>query len=134
MASGNVVRRRAGFTIPSMLVAIILLAVGLVSLSTASANTIALQTQAQNRTNAIAVGRSYLESVHTRNPWTLASEAPVRVNADGQPDADGVFERSMDVTVVRDNLLRVVLTVNYPRAAQPVTLSTSFFRGSNLAP
>lgn len=131
-AHPRVYRSRTGFTIVSMLVAIILLAVGMMSLATASASTMTLQTQAQNRTNAIAIARGYLELVRTRDPWTLVSEGAVRLNADGQGASTGAFTRSMQVTVTRQNLLRVELTVSYPRATQPVTLTTSFFRGNGL--
>jgi len=125
-------RARSGFTIISMLVAIILLAVGMMSLATASANTITMQTLAQNRTNAIAIARGYLEQVRTRDPWTVVSESAVRLDADGTAASTGAFQRSMVVTVTRQNLLRIDLTVTYPRGTQPVALTTSFFRGNGL--
>lgn len=125
-------RVRSGFTIISMLVAIVLLAVGMMSLATASANTITMQTLAQNRTNAIAIARGYLEQVRTRDPWTVVSESVVRLDADGTASSTGAFQRSMVVTVTRQNLLRIDLTVSYPRGAQPIALTTSFFRGNGL--
>lgn len=126
-------RNRHGFTVVSMLVAIILLAVGLTSLATASGNTITMQTLAQNRTNAIAIARSFMEEVRTRDPWTLVSETGVRLNADGQTVATGAYVRAMEVAVTRQNLLRINVTVAFPRGTQPVTLTTSFFRGNALA-
>lgn len=57
--SGRAPRR--GFTIVSMMVAMILLAVGLSSLAGANAQTITMQTLAQNRTSAIAIARAYLD-------------------------------------------------------------------------
>ncbi len=125
-------RARRGFTIISMLVAMILLAVGLMSLATVSANTLTMQTLAQNRTNAIALARGYLEQVRTRDPWTVVSEPVVRLDADGTASSTGMFQRSMVVSVTRQNLLRIDLTVSYPRGPQPVTLTTSFFRGNGL--
>lgn len=124
---------RRGFTVVSMLVAIILLAVGLMSLARASAQTVTLQTLAQNRTNAIAIGRSYLEQIRTRDPWTVVAEPEVVVNAEGVPTSGNFFKRRVDVTVTRQNLLRVDVVVSYPRATQPITLTTSFFRGNGLA-
>jgi len=115
-----------------MLVAIILLAVGMTSLATASGNTIKMQTLAQNRTNAIAIGRSFMEEVRTRDPWTLVSETGVRLNADGQAASTGAYVRTMEVAVTRQNLLQINVTVAYPRATQPVVLTTSFFRGNSL--
>ncbi len=125
-------RHRRGFTIVSMLVAIILLAVGLTSLATASGNTIKMQTLAQNRTNAIAIARSYMEEVRTRDPWTLQSETALRLTQDGQPSATGAFVRTLTVAVTRQNLLQIDVAVEYPRSTQPVTLTTNFFRGNGL--
>ncbi len=126
-------RRRRGFTVVSMLVAIILLAVGMTSLATANGSTIKMQTLAQNRTNAIAIARSFMEEVRTRDPWTLVSEAGVTLNADGQAAAAGAYIRTMEVVVTRQNLLKIIVSVAYPRGTQPVALTTSFFRGNSLA-
>ena len=126
-------RPRRGFTVVSMLVAIILLAVGMTSLATANGSTIKIQTLAQNRTNAIAIARSFMEEVRTRDPWTLVSETGVTLNADGQAATTGAYVRTMEVVVTRQNLLRISVSVAYPRGTQPVALTTSFFRGNALA-
>ena len=126
-------RPRRGFTVVSMLVAIILLAVGMTSLATANGSTIKMQTLAQNRTNAIAIARSFMEEVRTRDPWTLVSETGVTLNADGQAATTGAYVRAMEVVVTRQNLLRISVSVAYPRGTQPVALTTSFFRGNALA-
>ena len=125
--------RRRGFTIVSMLVAIILLAVGMTSLATANGSTIKMQTLAQNRTNAIAIARSFMEEVRTRDPWTLVSETGVTLNADGQAATTGAYVRTMEVVVTRQNLLRISVSVAYPRGTQPAALTTSFSRGNALA-
>ncbi len=124
--------KRAGFTLISTLVAIILLAVGMTTLAGASSNTIKMQTLAQNRTNAIALARSYMETVRTRDPWTIATESPVQLNADGSASSSGAFIRTLTVAVTRQDLLRIDVSVTYPRATQPVTIITSFFRGNAL--
>ncbi len=126
-------RHARGFTLVSTLVAIILLAVGMTSLATASGNTITMQTLAQNRTNAIAIARSYMEEVRTRDPWTVQSETAARLNSDGQASATGAFVRTLTVAATRNNLLQVDVAVVYPRGSQPVTLTTSFYRGNGLA-
>jgi type IV pilus assembly protein PilV len=123
---------RAGFTLISTLVAIILLAVGMTTLAGASGNTIKMQTLAQNRTNAIALARAYMETVRTRDPWTVVSESPVQLNADGTTSSSGAFIRTLTVAVTRQDLLRIDVSVTYPRATQPVTITTSFFRGNAL--
>lgn len=126
-------RVRRGFTLVSMIVAIILLAVGLSSLASANASTISLQTLAQNRTNAIAIGRSYLEEVRTRDPWLVESESAVRLGAEGTPEADGPYVRTMTVTETRQNLVKIEVKVDYPRAQSPVLLTTLLFRGNGLS-
>ena len=123
---------RSGFTLISTMVAIILLAVGLTTLAGASSNTIKMQTLAQNRTNAIALARAYMETVRTRDPWTIVSESPVQLNTDGSASSSGAFIRTLTVAVTRQDLLRIDVSVTYPRATQPVVITTSFFRGNTL--
>jgi type II secretory pathway pseudopilin PulG len=124
---------RQGFTLVSMIVAIILLAVGLSSLASANASTMKLQTLAQNRTNAIAIGRSYLEQVRTRDPWLVESEPAVRLGAEGTPESSGPYVRTMTVTETRQNLVKIEVKVDYPRAQTPVLLTTLLFRGNGLS-
>lgn len=126
-------RHRIGFTIISLLMAIILLTVGMMSLAGANAQTINMQTLSQNRTNAISIARAHMEQVRTRDPWSIVSESAVTLNGDGQPSASGKFVRSLAVTVVRQNLIKIVVIVQYPRGTQPVQLTTSFFRGNGLS-
>lgn len=128
----TLLRESKGFTLVSMIVALILLAVGVGALANASAETLKSQTVAQNKTNAIAIGREYLEELRTRDAWTIHSEAPVAVNADGSASEDGKFSRGMILQIERQNLVRMTVTVNYPRMATPVVLTTFLFRGNGL--
>ena len=123
---------RTGFTLVSMIVAIVLLTVGLMALAQANTNTIKTQNVAQNRTTALAIARAYLEDVRGRDPWSVQSEGTVTVDADGEPGGTG-FSRTLDVAVERQNLLSVELTVTYPRASAPVKVRTYLYRGSGLA-
>lgn len=131
--SARATRSRSGFTIVAMLMAIVLLTIGLMSLAGANAQTITMQTLAQNRTSAIAIARAYLESVRTRDPWLVSTESPALLDSDGQLSASGAFTRTLTVTTVRQNLIRIDVNVVYPRGAQPVQLTTSLFRGNGLA-
>jgi Tfp pilus assembly protein PilV len=124
---------RRGFTLVSVIVALLLLGVGIAALGNATAETIKSQTIAQNKTNAIAIARAYVESLRTQDPWTLASQGSARVDADGSESADGMFTKQMDLAVERQNLVRLTVTVNYPRMAVPVVLTTYLFRGNGLA-
>lgn len=127
------VRRRLGFTMVSMLMAIILLAVGLMALAGANAQTVTMQTLSQNRTSAIAIARAYMEQVRTRDPWSIVSESAVALNNEGLASGGGAFIRTLTVTTVRQNLIKIVVDVRYPRGVQPVELTTSFFRGNGLS-
>ncbi len=124
---------RRGFTLVSMLVAIVLLTVGLLALAGSNAQTLKLQTIAQNRTNAIAIARAYLEQVRTRDPWMLASETGVSVDGDGSLSGSGAYVRSLKVTELKTNLVEVVVTVDFPRSEKPVQLTTLLFRGNGLS-
>jgi type II secretory pathway pseudopilin PulG len=125
--------RRRGFTIVSMIVAIVLLTVGILALGNANTGTIKGQVLAQNRTNALAIGRAYLEEVRARDPWTLASESAVQVGPDGVEVSGGPYTRRLEVSEERQNLLLVELFVDFPRSTQPVRLSTYQYRGSGLS-
>lgn len=126
-------RARRGFTIVSLLMAMILLTVGMLSLAGANAQTVNMQTLSQNRTSAMSIARAYMEQVRTRDPWSIVSESAVSLNSDGQVSSLGAFRRTLDVTVVRQNLIKIIVIVQYPRGAQPVQLVTSFFRGNGLS-
>jgi type IV pilus assembly protein PilV len=124
---------RSGFTVVSMIVAIVLLTVGILALGTSNTNTIKGQVLAQNRTNAVAIGRAYLEEVRSRDPWTLQSESAVTVGPDGVEDPEGAYTRRLEVTQERQNLLLVELFIDFPRSTAPVRLITYQYRGSGLS-
>lgn len=125
-------RARRGFTLISMIVAMVLLGAGVMVLARANASTTVLQTLAQNRTNAVAIARAHVEAIRSKDPWLVQSESPVRLDADGTASASGAYTRSVTVTTVRQNLVRVEVRVDYPRATQPLLLTTSVFRGNGL--
>lgn len=131
--TSRVATPRRGFTIVSMIVAIVLLTVGILALGNANTNTIKSQVLAQNRTNAVAIGRAYLEEVRARDPWTLTSESPVAVGPDGVAAGGGPYTRRLEISEERQNLLLVELFVDFPRATQPVRLSTYQYRGNGLS-
>ncbi len=125
-------RARRGHSLVAVLIAMVLLAVGAMSLLGASASTTTFHTLAQNRTHGLAIARTYLEELRMRDPWTVESEAAVTVDAEGVPSASGQFSRRVTVTVVRQNLLQVTVRVDLPRGATPVSLTTAVFRGAQV--
>jgi Tfp pilus assembly protein PilV len=119
---------RRGFTLLSMVVALVLLSVGIFALARANAASISMGTKSANRDVALAIGRSYVEVLRSRNPQTVVSESPVLVNEHGVPDGNGVFIRSVYVTTVRSNLLQVQVAVDYPNPTIPVVIDTYVYR------
>jgi type II secretory pathway pseudopilin PulG len=130
---GSHARSRKGFTLVSMIVALVLMGVGVGALARSSAETLKFQNVAQNKTNAIAIGRAYIESVRTRDPWSIAAEGATKVDADGTKTAAGLYTRSMEMAIERQNLVRLTITVKYPRMTDPVVLTTYLYRGNGLA-
>lgn len=126
-------RVRRGFSMVSMIVALVLLGVGVGALGKSSAETLRYQNIAQNKTNAIAIARGYVENVRTRDPWLLQSESPVNVDADGSVTAGGLYTRALEMTVERNNLVRLTISVKYPRMTDPVILTTFLYRGNGLS-
>jgi Tfp pilus assembly protein PilV len=121
-------RARRGFTLLSMVVALVLLSVGIFALARANTASISMGTKSANRDVALAIGRSYVEVLRSRNPQTVVSETPVPVNENGVTTADGVYTRSVTVTTVRDNLLQVQVAVDYPNPTLPVVIDTYLYR------
>jgi len=116
-----------------MIVALVLLGVGVGALAHSSAETVKFQNIAQNKTNAIAIARAYVESLRTRDPWSMVSEPIVAVDQDGTSASGGRYSRAMSMVVERENLLRLTITVRYPRMIDPVVLTTFLYRGNGLA-
>jgi len=117
----------------SMIVALVLLGVGVGALAKSSAETLKFQNIAQNKTNAIAIGRAYVENLRTQDPWQIQNQSPVAVDADGATSPGGVYSRAMAMVIERNNLLRLTITVNYPRMHDPVVLTTFLYRGNGLS-
>ncbi len=123
-------RREDGFTIISVLVAIVMLSVGILALSRSGTQAMAAQTLAGNRTTALAIGRAYMEAVRSRPPAQVLSESPVNVDETGTASPNGVFTRSVEVTDVRHNLKEVRVIVEFPRSKVPIELVTLAFVGN----
>jgi type IV pilus assembly protein PilV len=123
-------RDKRGFTLVSVLVALAILAIGLLALARAQAAIVASQGNVANRTTALTIARDYAEVLRSRSPWTLASETPVAVDARGQAAANGPYTRSTNVTVLQNNLIQVQILVTYPRATVPVDITTLIYRSS----
>lgn len=127
-------RDERGFGMASVLVAMVLLAVGVVALSSSSAFLVSLQTDASVRSTAAAIGVAYMEEVKQRPPWSLASESPTLVNEIGDADSAGVFTRTLTVSddPSSPDVARAKVDVEYPAGlgrTRTITLETLIYRG-----
>ncbi len=123
-------RRKDGFTIISVLVAIVMLSIGILALSRTGTQAIAAQTLAGNRTTALAIGRAHMEAVRSRPPDQVVSESAVPVDETGTVNSNGVFTRSVEVRGVSHNLKEVRVIVAFPRSTRPIELVTLAYVGS----
>jgi len=122
-------RANAGFSLVSVVVALVLLSVGVLSLSNVLTQSLTMQTLASTRTSALYVAQKHMEDLRSRDPLTLASEAVVRVDEEGNADVSGVFTREVTVTDLGGNLLEVVVLVTTPRS-NPIRLVTWVYDGA----
>jgi Tfp pilus assembly protein PilV len=117
-------RKEAGFTLISVMIAMVLLSVGVLALVRTGGEVMAARTNSAIKINAVAIARGHMEWVRSRPPQDVATEPVVRVNAAGEVDAQGVYSRSVTVTQQAATLLEVRVKVDYPRAQEPVELIT----------
>jgi Tfp pilus assembly protein PilV len=121
-------RPEAGFSLISVLVAIVLLSVGMLAISQVLTQSVSMQTIMSMRTTALDVARSYMEEVKSRDPIMLVSETAVTVNDKGAVDANGSFTRGLTVKNVALHLNEITVTVT-TRRSSPITLVTWIYDG-----
>ncbi len=124
----------AGFGMVSVLVAMVLLAVAVVALSSSSTFLVSLQSDASGRSIATSLGIGYMEEVRRRPLESLASETAVRVNASGALDEGGAFVRSLTIEADPSlaEVLRAEVEIEYPAGLGrrgTVRLETLIHRG-----
>lgn len=126
--------QRKGFALLSLMVAVVLLATGVMAIGAANTARLRSQTQSSARSAALQVARSYLENVRGRDPWSIAAEAVQTVDGSGNVVPNGEFTRELRVTVNQTNLLTLEVIVTGPRMAAPIRLITNTYRGGTMTP
>lgn len=119
---------RAGNSLISVVVAIVLLLVGVAALARTQMEAIKSQRGDAGRGQSLALGTAYMEELRARNPNTVVSEATITIDSIGAPDAQGKFRRQVVVTNDAVNLIRVTVRVTPAGSTQPVSLTTLFYR------
>ena len=123
-------KRNDGFTIISVLVAIVMLSMGILALSRTGTMAMAAQTNAGLRTTALAIARAHMERVRSRPAVDVLSESPVQVDETGTVVSGGRFTRSVEVATIRHNLKQIKVIVAFPRGRAPVELLTLAYVGT----
>ncbi len=121
-------RPDAGMSLISVLVAIILLSIGVTSVSQVLTQSVTMQTVTAMRTTGLDVARSYMEEVKGRDPLTLVSESQVRVNERGEVDSNGPFARELTITAVDLHLAEATVVITLP-LSNPIRLVTWIYDG-----
>ena len=116
-------RSDAGFGMVGVIVALILLSVGVLSVSNVLTQSLGMQTVSDQRNSALYIAQTAMEGQRALDPLTLASLAQIAVDADGVPDPGGVFTREVVVDSVAPNLIGVTVVVTAPRSS-PIRLET----------
>jgi len=125
---------RGGFALLSVMVAVVLLATGVMAIG--AANTVRLKavTKSTVRSTALNLARGHLEVMRGRDPWSLATQSAVAINDAGVPTASGPYTRQLNVTEVRSNLIKVEVIVTSGALSAPVSLVTNIYRGGTMTP
>ena len=121
-------RPDAGMSLISVMVAIVLLSIGVTSVSQVLTQSVAMQTIVAMRTTGLDVARSYMEEVRGRDPLTVTAEAEVRVNDRGEVDSNGRFLRELTIQTVDLHLVEAIVIVTLPRS-NPIRLVTWIYDG-----
>ena len=125
--------KRAGFTLISVMIAVVILAIGILALSRTLTGVMAANTKAGFRTVALDIARQRMEFLRGQRPQDLTTFQEVSgsaVNEEGRLVNGGHYRRSVVVTDVRDNLVSVIVRVTYPNGTTPVELVTYVYTGA----
>lgn len=123
---------RRGFTLISVMIAVVILAVGVLALSRTLTGAMQANTRAGMRTIALDIARQRMEFLRAQRPADMvdfAEATAVDVNEQGLPVSGGKYHRTVLVADVRLNLVSVTVRVTYPNGTTPVELVTYVYTG-----
>lgn len=122
------IRNQRGFTLISVLIAVVILAIGLSALARTQALLVATQTNVNYRSVALSIAESNIERLRSTDPWTIVAEPPTEVTERGIPVPGSPFIRSSTVAVIGPNLIQLDVSVAYPRGTNAIQLGTLIYR------
>jgi len=117
----------AGFTLISVIMAVVILSIGIIALGRSQAMLIRAQATSAQRDIALSIARNYIEEVRSRTTVPV-SEGATAVDETGTMTGGGKYRRSLTVEDLGDNLYRSTCSVTYPRGPQAVQLITLIYR------
>ena len=117
----------AGFTLISVIMAVVILSIGLLALTKSQSLLIRSEAMSAQRSVALGIARNYVEEIRSRTPDPVAEPA-VAVDETGTLAATGKYRRSLEVADLGNNLFRVTCNVIYPRNTVPVSIVTLIYR------
>jgi type IV pilus assembly protein PilV len=112
---------KGGFGLIEVVIALLILSVGVLSVSNVLTQSVSMQTMAAQRTSALTIAQTKMEQIRATVASAITAEAATRVNETGQPDANGTFTREVTVAAVTGNINQVTVIVSAPRVS-PVRL------------
>jgi prepilin-type N-terminal cleavage/methylation domain-containing protein len=124
---------RRGFTLISVMIAVVILAIGVLALSRTLAGSMKANSRAGLRTIALDIARQRMEFLRSQPPRTMgdfAETSGVDVDERGRVVNGGKYRRTVVVTDVRTALVSVTVRVAYPNGTAPVELVTYVYTGA----
>ena len=125
-------KKREGFTLISVMIAVVMLSVGIMALAKTQFLVVQQTRIDAQREQSLQLASMYIEILRTRDPWTITSEGPNVIDETGAIVAGGKFTRTLTASDEGPQLLRITLTVtpNTGRVAdrRTVTLHTFIFK------
>lgn len=117
----------AGFTLISVILAVVILSVGILALGRSQAMLVRAQAVSEARNVALGIARNYIEEVRSRTAIP-ASEGATAVDETGTAAGGGHYRRSLTVSDLGNGLYEATCSVTYPRGTQPVQIVTLIYR------
>jgi type IV pilus assembly protein PilV len=124
---------KRGFTLISVMIAVVIMAVGVLALSKTLTGAMQANTRAGLRTVALDIARQRMEFLRAQRPQDMADFAEaggIDVDETGHVVSGGKYRRTVVVADVRANLVSVTVRVTYPNATTPVELITYVYTGA----
>lgn len=124
---------KRGFTLISVMIAVVIMAVGVLALSKTLTGAMQANTRAGLRTIALDIARQRMEFLRGQRPQDMddfAEAGGTDVDESGHVVTGGKYRRTVLVTDVRANLVSVTVRVTYPNGTTPVELITYVYTGA----